>query len=187
MMTLPIRRNDPLPNLFRGWATLVAAGFAGFLLLQSSQAPAVPIINDPNGFDGIPWGATLSDKGRFVSIEDTGRFQTYERKDHAPMLGTTPVDSLRLTAFQHKFGRVTVRYSGQAAHDAILAYLQSQYGPLDRTPGQIAVGPVKVYAWHGFQTEVTLRFESNLDRGIIFIESALLRERWGEDVPSTVF
>ena len=187
MMTLPIRRNDPLPKLFRGWATCVATGFAGLLLLQSAQSPAVPIINDPNGFDGIPWGAMLSDMDRFIEIEDAGRLQTYERKDHSPMLGATPVDSMRFTAFQHKFGRVTVRYSGQIAHDAILAYLQSQYGPLDRTPGQIAVGPVKVYAWHGFQTEVTLRFESSLDRGVIFIESALLRERWGEDVPSTVF
>ena len=187
MMTSPIRQIDPSPSLFRGWPTLVAAGFAGILLLQSSEAPAVPIVNDPNGFDGITWGATLSDKDRFVSVEDTGRFQTYERRDQSPVLGTTPVDSIRLTAFQHKFGRVTVRYHGKNTHDAILAYLQSQYGPLDRTPGQIAVGPVKVYAWHGFQTEVTLRFESNLDRGIIFIESATLRERWGEDVPSTVF
>ena len=187
MMTLPIRRNDPSPNLLRKWANLVATGFAGLLLLQGSQAPAVPIINDPNGFDGIPWGTTLSDNDRFVNIEETGRLQTYERKDHSPMLGTTRVDSMRFTTFQHKFGRVTVRYSGQAAHDAILAYLQSLYGPLDRTPGQIAVGPVKVYAWHGFQTEVTLRFESNLERGIIFIESGTLRERWGEDVPSTVF
>ncbi len=163
------------------------AGFAGVLLVQGSQASAVPILNDPNGFDGIPWGATLSDKDRFISIEDTGRFQTYERKDGPPILGTTPVDSMRFTTFQHKFGRVTVRYSGHAAHEAILAYLQSQYGPLDRTPGQIAAGPVKVYAWHGFQTEVTLRFESGVERGIIFIESGTLRERWGEDVPSTVF
>lgn len=187
MTTLLTQRNDPLSNRFRGWAKLVATGFVGLLLLQSSQAPAVPILDDPNGFDGIPWGATLSDKDRFVNVEDTGRFQTYERKDHSPILGTTPVDSMRFTAFQYKFGRVTVRYSGKDTHDAILAYLQSQYGPLDRTPGQIAVGPVKVYAWHGFQTEVTLRFESSLDRGIIFIESATLRERWGEDIPSTVF
>ena len=120
-------------------------------------------------------------------VDAAGSLRDNDRHSVVDLLGPTPVDSLRLTAFQHKFGRVTVRYSGQAAHDAILAYLQSQYGPLDRTPGQIAVGPVKVYAWHGFQTEVTLRFESNLDRGIIFIESALLRERWGEDVPSTVF
>jgi hypothetical protein len=187
MMTSLIRRIDPPPSLLREWVTLVTAGLASVLLLQGPQALAVPIINDPNGFDGIPWGATLSDNDRFVRIEDGGRFQTYERKDHSPVLGTTPVDFMRFTTFEHKFGRVTVRYSGQTAHDAILAHLQSQYGPLDRTPGQIAVGPVKVYAWHGFQTEVTLRFESSLERGIIFIESGTLRERWGEDVPSTVF
>ena len=187
MMTSPIRRIDLPPHQLRGWMKLVTAGFVGILLLQGSQAPAVPLINDPNGFDGIPWGATLSDDDRFLSIEDAGRFQTYERKYRSPMLGTTPVGSMRFTTFERKFGRVTVRYSGQATHDAILAYLQSQYGPLDRTPGQIAVGPVKVYAWHGFQTEVTLRFESNRDRGIIFVESVILRERWGEDVPSTVF
>jgi hypothetical protein len=186
-MTSPIRQNDPSLSLRRRWAALVATGLAGILLLQGSQAPAVPIPNDPNGFDGIPWGTTLSDKNHFVSVEDTGRVRTYERTDRPPMLGTTPVDSVRWTTFEHKFGRVTIRYSGQATHDTILAYLQSQYGPLDRTPGQIAVGPVKVYAWHGFQTEVTLRFESSLDRGIIFIESGTLRERLGEDVPSTVF
>lgn len=187
MTRSPIPQNNPLPNPLRGWAKLVAAGFAGLLLLQGSQALAIPILNDPNGFGGIPWGATLSDKDRFVTVEDTGRVQTYELKNQSPMLGTTPVDSIRFTAFQQKFGRVTVRYSGKDTHDAILTYLQSLYGTLDRTPGQIAVGPVKVYAWHGFQTEVTLRFESSVDRGIIFIESALLRERWGEDVPSTVF
>lgn len=186
-MTSPIQRNDQLPALLQGWTQLVAVGFTGLLLLQSTLAPAVPIINDPNGFDGIPWGAALSNNERFVSIEDTGRFQTYERKDHSPMLGTIPIDSMRFTAIQDKFARVTVRYTGQAAHDAILAYLQSQYGPLDRTPGQITVGPVRVYAWHGFQTEVTQRFESSQKRGIIFIESVLLRERWGDDVPSTVF
>jgi hypothetical protein len=82
---------------------------------------------------------------------------------------------------------VTVRYSGQAAHEAILFYLQSKYGLLDRTPGQIAVGPIKVYAWHGFHTEVTLRFETSLDRGIIFFESPMLAERWPDESLSTVF
>jgi hypothetical protein len=51
-----------------------------------------------------------------------------------------------------------------------MSYLQARYGPLDRTPGQIAVGSVKVYPWHGFHTEVTLRFENRLERGIIFLK-----------------
>lgn len=186
MITLPIRRNDTGPTRLRGQAGL-SGGFVLCLILQSAPSPAVPIVDDPNGFEDIPWGATLSDQDRFVKIEEAARVQTYELKEHPPRFGTTPVDSMRFTSFQNRFGRVTVRYSGTATHEAILAYLQSKYGPLDRTPGQIAVGPVKVYAWHGFHTEVTLRFETKLDRGIIFLESLTLRERWSEEGPSTVF
>ena len=186
MMTLPIRRNDPARNRLHNRAGL-AAGLALCLIAQSTPTTAVPILNDPNGFEDIPWGTTLSDQDRFVKIEDTGRFQTYELKERPSKLGPTPVDSMRFTTFQNRFGRVIVRYGGHASHETILAYLQSTYGLLDQTPGQIAVGPVKVYAWHGIHTEVTLRFESNLDRGIIFFESRTLRERWSEESPSTVF
>lgn len=157
------------------------------LALQTTPAAAVPIADDPNGFEGIPWGTTLSDRDRFVLIEEADHIQTYEPKEQPPRLGATPVESICFTTFQNRFGRVTVRYSNTVTHDSILAYLQSTYGPLDRTPGQIAVGPVRVYAWHGFHTDVTLRFESRLDRGIIFFESRTLRERWPEESPSTVF
>ncbi|HXV69427.1 MAG TPA: hypothetical protein VD738_10935 [Nitrospira sp.] len=148
---------------------------------------AVPIVNDPNGFEDMPWGMALSQIEQFVQVDDDGRQQTYERKGEPPVLGTARVDSMRFTAFQGKFARVTVRYSGKDVHERILAYLQAQYGPLDRTPGQIAVGPVKVYAWHGFNTEVTLRFEANIERGIIFFESRTLREALSEETSATVF
>lgn len=186
MITLPIRRNDPAFHRLRDQARL-AAGIAFCLIVQSAPASAVPILDDPNGFEGIPWGTTFSDQAPFVKIEDAGHLQTYERKERPPRLGSTPVDSMRFTTFQDRLGRVTVRYSGSAAHEAILAYLQSTYGPLDQTPGQIAVGPVKVYAWHGSHTDVTLRYESNLDHGIIFFENRTLRERWPDESPSTVF
>jgi hypothetical protein len=120
-------------------------------------------------------------------VEEAGRLQTYELKGTPPALGTTPVDSMRFTTFADKFGRVTVRYSGKDIHEGILTYLQSKYGPLDRTPGQIAVGPVKVYAWHGFDTEVTLRYETKVERGIIFFESRTLREKLSEGNSATVF
>ena len=148
---------------------------------------AVPLIDDPNGFEGIPWGLTFSQTEHFVKIADDGRLQTYERKGTPPALGATPVDSLRFTTYEGKFGRVTVRYSGKDTHERILSYLQSTYGPLDRTPGQIAVGPVKVHAWHGFNTEVTLRFDSNFERGIIFFESWMLREALSEETSATAF
>ena len=162
-------------------------GLCFILGVIATPAIAVPIVDDPNGFEGIPWGTTFSQSGPFLKIEDDGRQQTYERKGASPALGSTTVDSIRFTAFKGKFGRVTVRYSGMDTHNRLLDYLQNQYGKLDSTPGQIAVGPVKVYTWHGFDTEVTLRFEANVERGIIFFESRAVRDVSVEENSATVF
>lgn len=167
--------------------TTLLAAVIFFVLHVATPALAVPLVNDPNGFEGIPWGTLLAEMELFVRVEDAGRLQIYEQTKPAPALGTTLVDSMRFTTFEKKFGRVTVRYSGKETHERILTYLQSTYGPLDRTPGQITVGPVKVYAWHGFHTEVTLRFETGTDRGIIFFESLTLPEKLSDGTSTTVF
>lgn len=159
--------------------------FAGFLLLTASPVGAVPMTNDPKGFEGIPWGATFSETATFVKVEESGRFQTYELKSGAPPLGGTPVDSMRFTTVDGKFARVTIRYHGQAEHDRIMAYLESQYGPLDRTPGQIAAGAVQLYSWSGPTTEVTLRYRGRENQGIIFFESQSLRSSFTEGASAT--
>lgn len=156
-------------------------------ILWNTLAFAVPMQNDPNGFEGIPWGATFSETDTFVKIEDAGRSQTYELKTGTPSLGPVKVDSMRFVTSEGKFARVTVRYQGKAAHDQILAYLQSLCGTLDRTPGQIAGGAVKFYSWTGFETDVNLRYESGTDRGIIFFESQELRRKITEGNSATVF
>ncbi len=157
------------------------------VLHAATSALAVPLVNDPNGFEDIHWGTSLAEMEQFARIEDAGRLAIYEQIKQAPALGTIPVDSIRFTTFEKKFGRVTVRYSGSETHERILTYLQSKYGPLDRTPGQITVGPVKVYVWHGFHTEVALRFETGTDRGIIFFESLTLPEKLSDGTSATVF
>ncbi|MBS0166552.1 MAG: hypothetical protein JSR29_10765 [Nitrospira sp.] len=157
------------------------------LLVPIRLSSAIPIAHDPNGFESIPWGSILTEIGAFTKIDEAGRLQTYELTGQPPLLGAIPVDSLRFTTFEKKFGRVTVRYTGHASHAKILTYLESLYGPLDRTPGQIAAGPIKVYTWHGMYTEVTLRFESGLERGIIFFESRTLPEKLKDETSSTAF
>ena len=158
------------------------------IILQGTLAFAVPMQNDPNGFEGIPWGATFSETDTFVKVQDTGQSQTYELKTGAPpSLGTVKVDSMRFVTSEGKFARVTVRYQGKETHDRILAYLQSLYGPLDRTPGQIAGGPVKFCSWTGFETDVSLRYETGTDRGIIFFESQELRRKMTDSNSATVF
>ena len=170
----------------RAWRTSLACLFFSLLLLGAS-ALAVPMQNDPNGFEGIPWGATFSETDTFIKIEDTGKSQTYELKTGAPSLGPVRVDSLRFVTSEGKFARVIVRYQGSVTHDRILAYLQSLYGPLDRTPGQFAGGPVKFFSWTGFETDVNLRYETGTDRGIIFFESQDLRRKMTESNSATVF
>ncbi len=157
------------------------------LLLSSLVALAVPIQHDPNGFEGIPWGAALSESETFGKTEEAGRLKTYELKNAPPHLGPSQVESMKFTTIDEQFARVTVRYQGKATHDQILAYLQSLYGPLDDTPGQFSIGPVKFYAWQGFETEITLRYESRADRGIIFFESQALREKIADGNSPTVF
>jgi hypothetical protein len=157
------------------------------LILHNSPASAVPMQNDPNGFEGIPWGATFSETDSFEKVEDTGRSQTYELKTGTPSLGAVTVDSMRFVTSEGKFARVTIRYQGKATHDRILAYLQSLYGPLDRTPGQIASGTVKFFNWTGFDTDVNLRYETGTDRGIIFFESQELRRKMTDSNSATVF
>ena len=157
------------------------------LILQGAPVSAGPMQNDPNGFEGIPWGATFSETDSFMKVEDAGRSQTYELKTGIPSLGPAKVDSMRFVTAEGKFARVTVRYQGKATHDQILAYLQSLYGPLDRTPGQIASGPVKFFSWTGFETDVKLRYEIGTDRGIIFFESQQLRRKMSDSSSDTVF
>lgn len=157
------------------------------LMFMCSTVSAVRMKDDPNGFEGIPWGTTLSESDRFKKVEDTGRARIYEPRTNPPTLGAIQVESIKFTTFGDKFARVTVRYKGKDTHDQILAFLQSRYGPLDRIPGQFSVGPVKFYAWQGFETEVTLRYEIPTDRGIIFFESQTMRLSNTEGNSGTVF
>jgi hypothetical protein len=179
MTVSPIQRNN-MPRCFYtgSWVCrifLISILFS--LTLQGTMTSAVPMQNDPNGFEGIPWGATFLETDTFLQIEDAGRSQTYELKTGTPSLGTVQVDSMRFVTSEGKFARVTVRYQGKTTHEQILAYLQSLYGPIDRTPGQISGGAVKFFSWTGFETDVNLRYETGADRGIIFFESQELREK----------
>ena len=152
-------------------ALICAVFFSGGVAL------GVQMKEDPRGFEGIPWGATLSESETFGKVEDAGRLKTYELKGGAPSFGPAKVESMRFTTVDDRFARVTVRYYGKETHDQLLNFLQSRYGPLDRTPGQFAGGAVKLFAWQGEETAVSLRFETRTDRGIIFFENPSLASR----------
>lgn len=170
----------------RGQSPTALTALIATLLLPVALALAVPMQNDPNGFEGIPWGASFSESDTFVKVEDTGRVQTYELKTADRTLGPATVDSMKFNTVDGKFARVMVRYSGKEAHDRILSYLQERFGPLDQTPGQVTGGAVKFFNWQGDESEIILRYDLRTSQGVIFFESEAFRAKFNEgNSPST--
>lgn len=143
-------------------------------LLTPMAASAVVMVNDPKGFQEIPWGAPLAERPDLTERGAGDRIKEYERKDVAPTLGDVPVASLRLSSIDGKFARVTIRYQGNETHRKILAYLQGRFGPLDLTPGQLAGGEEQQFTWRGIETEINLLYRRRGERGLLFIESRVL-------------
>ncbi|HET9961534.1 MAG TPA: hypothetical protein VFQ34_04315 [Nitrospiraceae bacterium] len=150
------------------------------LCAYALPAVAVPMSRDPKGFEGIPWGAAFSETPEFVLVEDSQLIKGYELKQGPPPLGTAHVDSMRFQTYNGQFVRVVIRYHGKATHDQIVNYFQSQFGALDRTPGQISKGPVQQFNWQGDETEIVLTYESMRDRGIIFFENRAFALKFSE-------
>jgi hypothetical protein len=146
---------------------LIVVGYTFLFVLSGG---AVTMVNDPKGFEGIPWGAAFSETADFLLVEDSPHIKGYELKQGPPPLGPAKVDSMRFLTFNGQFARVVIRYHGNVTHDQIVAYFQSRYGLLDRTPGQIAKGAVQQLNWQGDESEIILTYEGRNDRGIIFFE-----------------
>ena len=164
-----------------------AAGALFLLPFTISLALAVPMEHDPNGFEGLPWGATCNNSETFVKIESAGWIETYELTSRPPALGPISVDQIRFMTVDGKLARVTVRYHGKGSHNRILVYLQQQFGHLDHRPGQIAAGTVKLFDWRGLDTEIILRYENRTDEGIIFFESQTFRAKLLEGDSGSLF
>src|SRR2546422_10223267 len=72
------RSNMPRRPHTNPWIRLTSlVCFLFSIILQGALAFAVPMQNDPNGFEGIPWGATFSETDTFIKVEDTDRSPTY--------------------------------------------------------------------------------------------------------------
>ena len=178
-----VRNSLARPTRTQRVCLVLLAGLTA-LLLPLAPAAAVPIEHDTRDFEGIPWGATFQESETFHKVEDTGRLKAYELVGVTPTLGTVPVGSMRFYTAKDRFARVAVRYRGKATHDAIMKYLESRYGALDRTPGQIAMGAVRFHNWHGEETDVTLRYKIHDEEGIIFFESQVWAPQLNEGAPA---
>jgi hypothetical protein len=125
------------------------------------------------GFYGIPWGANLAERN--------------ELKDGSPLLGEAKLSMLRFVATDGQFARVAIRYSGEKNHAHILKYLQSIFGPIERSPGSMMRGLNQQFTWRSEETEVNVTYQSFQDHGSVFIESRTLAPRFNDVLPESAY
>ena len=145
-------------------------------------AHAVPMVNDPNGFQSLAWGAALTTRPDLEVARAGPHVIEYQLRDSQPLFAGIPVESLRFLSVDEQFARVTIRYQGDDRHKQILAYLEHQFGSLERVPGQMMRGLNQQYNWRGTDTEINLTYHANTERGFIFIDSRTLAPRFNDHI-----
>jgi hypothetical protein len=156
-------------------------------LSSAETAYAGGMTVDPQGFQNIPWGAQLADVPNLVLADPGDRITGYDFKNGPPSLGDAQVDSVRLSAIEGKFARAAVHYKGKETHDLIMAYLESQFGPVDRSPGAMMRGLNQQYNWRGAETEINLVYQAFGERGVVFFESRVLAPRFNDTLSDTAY
>ncbi|WHZ17696.1 MAG: hypothetical protein OJF52_004549 [Nitrospira sp.] len=160
--------------------------FLGALLAgYAAPASAITMANDPHGFRNLQWGAPLTDIPELAVANAGSRITDYEFRDRPPVYHDIPVESLHLSAVDAQFARVTIRYRGVQTHTRVLQFLEQTYGKIERIPGQMMRGLNQQYTWRGPDTEITLTYEANRDRGYLFIESRTLAPRFQDQISDT--
>ncbi|WP_447977875.1 hypothetical protein [Candidatus Nitrospira bockiana] len=151
------------------------------VLLVGLPALGVELLNDPGGFNGLPWEAPLAGRPDLRLVGTADHIETYAPTQEQITIGEVPMDQVRLLAVDGKFARVTARYHGRETHARLLAYLQRRYGPLDQIPGQMLRGLNQQYNWRGGETEINLTYQASTERGYLFIDSRALAPRFQDN------
>lgn len=159
----------------------------GFLLCFSRPflAHAVTMLNDPNGFQTMPWGIALTTRPDLEITVPGPHVNEYQLKGSPPSYGGVPVERLRFLSVDEQFARVTIHYQGDDRHKQILAYLEKQFGSLERVPGQMVRGLNQQYTWRGTDTEITVTYHASTEQGFVFIDSRTLAPRFNDHISDT--
>ncbi len=178
-----------MPYAFSKWSPLRilrrVALVGALFLLAVGPAAAITMVNDPRGYHDLPWGVPLAGIPDLTVTRENTHTIDYEFREHPPVYADIPVESLHLSTVDAQFARVTVRYRGAQAHKQVLQYLEQTYGTIERLPGQMMRGLNQQYTWRGTETEITLTYEANRDRGFLFIESRNLAPRFQDRMSDT--
>lgn len=155
------------------------------MFFSVTLAGAVPMTNDPKGFRNIVWGTALNARNDLEPTRQGRNIVEYRFKNTPPSFADIPVESLHLSTVDDQFARVTIRYRGEETHKKILAYLESQFGQMERLPGQMLRGLNQQYNWRGSESEINLTYQGGTERGYLFLDSRTLAPRFNDMLADT--
>jgi hypothetical protein len=150
------------------------------IVIGAGSVWAVPMTNDPKGFHDIPWGASLSSRKDLETMRAGPHVIEYLRKIEPSSFAGTEMTSILYVSLDDQFARVMIRYQGEQVHKQVLRFLETQFGGLERIPGQMARGLNQQYTWRGTDTEINLTYQGGTERGYIFIDSRTLAPRFND-------
>ena len=150
------------------------------IAIGANSAWAVPMANDPKGFHDIPWGTSLSSRLDLETVRTGPHVIEYLHKTEPSLFAGTKMTSILYVSLDDQFARVMIRYQGELVHKHVLSFLETQFGSLERIPGQMARGLNQQYTWRGSDTEITLTYQAGTERGYIFIDSRTLAPRFND-------
>lgn len=140
------------------------------------------MMNDPQGFHDMAWGAALTERRDLEPIRLGPHIKEYRLNGEAPTFAGAEMRSIAYISVDDQFARVTIRYQSEQVHKQVLHYLETQFGPLERIPGQMARGLNQQYNWRGPETEINLTYQASTERGFIFIDSRTLAPRFNDHI-----
>jgi hypothetical protein len=156
------------------------------MICGSDPAWSVPMMNDPKGFHNIAWGASLTSRQDLEAIRSGPHIAEYRQKIGRSTFAGAEMRSILYVSVDDQFARVTIRYEGEQIHQQVLRFLETQFGPLQHLPGQMARGLTQQYNWRGPETEINLTYQAGTERGYVFIDSRTLAPRFNDHIADSV-
>jgi hypothetical protein len=148
--------------------------------LYLPPAFALLIHDEPSGFRGNEWGASPRECASltFVSRQGTTvsgqQIDIYDRSPVGISLNGVSPTGIRYRFLDEKLESVQIRYEGRANRDRLLQLMEDRYGRL--TPGERKL--LARAEWDGFETTVTLSFDTDTGLGSLWFSSTTLNQEF---------
>ena len=150
--------------------------------LAMDVAEAVKMKDDPNGFNGHTWGATLATYSSMKLLKDLGNTDFVEKAGLYEIPGEiVTLTGVTFTKIQYRFideqlESIELKYEGPENREKLVRWLEDQYGKIPIHERRKA----STVQWFGDKTTVSLSFDAVTKGGTLFSVSQVLNHRFNE-------